>query len=770
MVLALNLGFPRIGLKRELKKSLESYWKGESSRDDLLKTGKELRLRHWQLQKEAGIDIIPTNDFSYYDHILDAACLFGVVPDRYNWDGGQIDLDTYFAMARGSQKQGRDVIAMEMTKWFDTNYHYIVPELKKGQKFKLSSTKIFDETKEAKDAGFNACPVLIGPVSFLMLAKKAEDFTECRCTLIPDLCNVYIEVCKKLAASGQNWIQLDEPCLALDLEDRYVQAYKDAYAAISKAVPDINIYVPSYFDGLRDNIDLAFSLPVAAIGVDLVRAPDQLDASIAKARETGKHLVLGLIDGRNVWKNNLSASLEKLEKAKAALGPDHVSVSGSCSLLHTPIDLVAETKLDPEVKSWMAYAKQKLDEISVLAKGANLGRHAIEAQLIASDQVAESRKTSRRIHNDAVQKRMAAITPDMAKRKSPFAVRRTVQQADLKLPAFPTTTIGSFPQTNDIRTARAAFKKGELDQDAYTAAMKKEIETVVRYQEEADLDVLVHGEPERNDMVEYFGEQLDGYAFSQNGWVQSYGSRYVKPPIIYGDISRPRPMTVEWSKYAQSLTNRPMKGMLTGPITILCWSFVRDDQSREKTAKQLALAIRDEVVDLEKAGIKVIQIDEPALREGLPLRRADWDAYLKWSVEAFRLSASGVEDSTQIHTHMCYADFNDIIESIGALDADVISIETSRSQMELLAAFGDYKYPNEIGPGVYDIHSPRIPSVEEMALLLDKAVNVLSPGQIWVNPDCGLKTRGWAEVKPALDNMVAAAKQARAKYKASNAA
>lgn len=770
MVFALNLGFPRIGLKRELKKSLESYWKGETSRDDLLKTGKELRLRHWQLQKNAGIDIIPANDFSFYDHILDAACLLGVVPDRYNWDGGQIDLDTYFAMARGSQKDGRDVIAMEMTKWFDTNYHYIVPELKKGQTFKLSSTKIFDEVKEAKDAGFNVCPVLIGPVSFLMLAKKADDFTDCRCTLIPSLVSVYIEICRKLVASGQVWIQLDEPCLALDLEDRYAQAYKDAYAAIAKAVPDINIHVPSYFEGLRDNLDLAFSLPVAAIGVDLVRAPDQLYTCIAKAKETGKHLVLGLVDGRNVWKNNLSASLEKLEKAKAALGEDKVSVSGSCSLLHTPIDLAAETRLDPEVKGWMAYAKQKLEEIATLSKGVNIGRHAVEAQLITSDQVAESRKTSKRIHNDAVQKRMAAITPEQSRRKSPFATRRTVQQADLKLPAFPTTTIGSFPQTGDIRTARAAFKKGELDQAAYTAAMKKEIEAVVRYQEQADLDVLVHGEPERNDMVEYFGEQLDGYIFSQNGWVQSYGSRYVKPPIIYGDISRPRPMTVEWSKYAQSLTSRPMKGMLTGPITILCWSFVRDDQSREKTAKQLALAIRDEVVDLEKAGIKVIQIDEPALREGLPLRRADWDAYLKWSVEAFRLSASGVEDSTQIHTHMCYADFNDIIESIGALDADVISIETSRSQMELLGAFGEYKYPNEIGPGVYDIHSPRIPSVEEMVRLLEKAVNVLSPDQIWVNPDCGLKTRGWAEVKPALDNMVTAAKQLRAKYKASNAA
>jgi 5-methyltetrahydropteroyltriglutamate--homocysteine methyltransferase len=769
MVLALNLGFPRIGLKRELKKSLESYWKGEITQDDLKKTGKELRLRHWQLQKDAGISFVPTNDFSFYDHILDASCLFGCVPERYNWNGGEIDLDLYFAMARGSQKQGRDVIAMEMTKWFDTNYHYIVPELKKGQTFKLSRDKIFTETKEAQDAGFEAYPVLIGPVSYLMLAKKAEDFTDCRCTLVKPLVDIYIEICKKLLAQGINWIQLDEPCLALDLEDRYIDAYKAAYKQLKDAVPDINIFVPTYFNGLRDNIDLAFSLPVSSIGVDIVRAPDQLDACIKKAKETNKFLVLGVVDGRNVWKNDLSASLAQLEKAKAVFG-DGFAVSGSCSLLHTPIDLDAETKLDAELKNWMAFSKQKLSEISTLAKGAWHGRDTIKAELEASDKAAESRKTSKRIHNDAVQKRLAAITPEQAKRKNPFATRRTVQQAELKLPAFPTTTIGSFPQTNDIRTARAAFKKGELDQAAYIAAMKKEIEHVVRYQEEADLDVLVHGEPERNDMVEYFGEQLDGYAFSQNGWVQSYGSRYVKPPIIYGDISRPHPMTVEWSKYAQSLTSRPMKGMLTGPITILCWSFVRDDQSREKTAKQIALAIRDEVVDLEKAGIKVIQIDEPALREGLPLRRADWDAYLKWSVEAFRLSASGVEDSTQIHTHMCYADFNDIIESIGALDADVISIETSRSQMELLGAFGTYKYPNEIGPGVYDIHSPRIPSVEEMVTLVEKAVKVLSPDQIWVNPDCGLKTRGWAEVKPALDNMVAAAKELRAKYKASNAA
>ncbi len=759
MVLALNLGFPRIGVKRELKKATESYWKGEISRDELFKTGKELRLRHWKLQKDAGISYVPVNDFSFYDHILDAACLLGVIPDRYDLD----DPDLYFSMARGSQKNGQDVIAMEMTKWFDTNYHYIVPELKKGQEFKLSTSKIFDEAKEAQDAGFAPIPVLIGPVSFLMLAKKNADFTDCRCTLVPGIAAAYAEICKKLLAQGITWIQLDEPCLALDLEDRYKGAYKTAYQLIKAAVPDINIWVPTYFDGLRDNLDLAFSLPVAAIGVDLVRAPDQLDAAIAKAKETGKHLSLGLVDGRNIWKNDLSNSLAKLEKAKSALG-DNFSVSGSCSLLHSPIDLAEEKKLDPEVRSWMAYATQKLDEIATLAKGINEGRHAIIAQLAASDDIAQNRKTSKRIHNEDVLKRMAAITPDMAKRKSPFATRKTLQQADLKLPSFPTTTIGSFPQTLEIRNARAAYKKGQLHESDYFTAMKKEIEGVVRYQEQAGLDVLVHGEAERNDMVEYFGEQLEGFAFSQNGWVQSYGSRYVKPPIIYGDVSRPRPMTVEWSKYAQSLTDRPMKGMLTGPITILCWSFVRNDQSREKTAKQIALAIRDEVSDLEKAGIKVIQIDEPALREGLPLREADRSVYLKWAVEAFRLSASSVGDSTQIHTHMCYAEFNDIIDSIGALDADVISIETSRSQMELLDAFGTYKYPNDIGPGVYDIHSPRIPSVEEMVNLLEKAAKVLPASQLWVNPDCGLKTRGWAETKPALENMVSAAKKLRDKF------
>ena len=765
MVLALNLGFPRIGLKRELKKALESYWKGEISAEDLQTVGKELRLRHWKLQKDAGISFVPVNDFSFYDHMLDTACLLGVIPDRYDVN----DPDLYFSMARGSQKQGQDVIACEMTKWFDTNYHYIVPELKKDQRFNLSTDKIFVEAKEAQDAGFTPVPVLPGPVTFLTLAKKAEDFTTCRYELTESLAKVYGEICQKLLAQGINWIQLDEPCLASDLHPKAVEAYKLAYKVIKEAAPEMNIFLPTYFEGLRENLDLAFSLPVAAIHVDLVRAPDQLDPAIAKAKETGKFLVLGLVDGRNVWKNDLSDSLAKLDKAKAVFG-DGIGVSGSCSLLHSPIDLDEETALDAEVKSWMAFAKQKLSEISVLAQGAWHGRETIASALAESDKVAASRKTSKRIHNDAVQARLKAVTKDMTERKSPFAARQIAQQNALQLPAFPTTTIGSFPQTQDIRLARAAFKRGELGEAAYTEAMKREIELVVKYQEEADLDVPVHGEAERNDMVEYFGEQLDGFVFSKNGWVQSYGSRYVKPPIIFGDVSRPKAMTVQWSAYAQSLTKRPMKGMLTGPITILCWSFVRNDQPREQTAKQIALAIRDEVRDLEQAGIRVIQIDEPALREGLPLRKADREAYLKWAVEAFRLSAATVEDTTQIHTHMCYAEFNDIIDSIGALDADVISIETSRSQMELLDAFVKYKYPNEIGPGVYDIHSPRVPSVEEMTKLLDKAIKVLKPEQIWVNPDCGLKTRGWVETKAALANMVAAAKEMRTKIKIGKAA
>ena len=759
MTLATNLGFPRIGAKRELKKATEAYWKGEITQADLIAAGKDIRARHWQMQKNAGIAHIPCNDFSFYDQVLDMTATLGAVPARYNWKGGSVDLDTYFAMARGN----KDAPAMEMTKWFDTNYHYIVPELTEGMTFTLSSTKIFDEFAEARAAGITARPVLIGPVSYLKQSKKKGDW--CRCTLVPGIVAAYAEILKKLKAMGAEWVQIDEPWLALDLEDRYKDAFRTAYKLLAAQDGLPNIIVTTYFGDLRDNLDLAVSLPVQALHVDLVRGAGQLPAVLDKL-PADKILSIGVVDGRNIWKTNLRAALDLVNQAVAKLGKDRVWIAPSCSMLHAPIDLDLETRMDPQLKSWLAFGRQKLDEITTLSRAAN----GESVNLSDSDAVAKDRATSPRIHNPAVQQRLKDLTPGMFERKSPFRERQKVQRAALNLPSFPTTTIGSFPQTQSIREARAAFKKGTLSSADYDAAMKKEIQDVVAFQEEIDIDVLVHGEPERNDMVEYFGEQMAGYAFSQNGWVQSYGSRYVKPPIIFGDVSRPKPMTVEWSKYAQSLTSRPMKGMLTGPITMLFWSFVRDDQPKSVTCTQIALALRDEVVDLQNAGIHVIQIDEPAIREGLPLRRADWTAYLKWAVDSFRLSAAGVEDTTQIHTHMCYSDFNDIIEAIGALDADSISIETSRSQMELLDCFVDYKYPNEIGPGVYDIHSPRIPGVEEMTTLLEKAAKVIDPDLLWVNPDCGLKTRGWAEVKPALENMVKAAKEVRSRIKVTKAA
>lgn len=757
MPLPLILGFPRIGLNRELKKNLvEPYWKGKISAAELLAAAKDLRARHWALMRDAGVPYVPVNDFSLYDQMLDMSCLLGAVPARYGWTGGTVDLDTYFAMARGRD----NATAMEMTKWFDTNYHNIVPELTRDQAFSVSATKIFDEFAEA---GENALPVLVGPVTYLSLAKSPDkDFDPV--SLLDAVLPVYKEVLSRLKAAGATWVQMDEPCLVTDLTDVQRAAYKAAYAALADS--GLQVFLTTYFGGLRDNLDLAFSLPVDCIHVDLVRAPGQFKDCLAKAKETGKGLSLGIVDGRNIWRNDLSASLAVVEEAVAALGDDKVCVAPSCSLLHSPVDLVAETKLDAEIKSWLAFAKQKVDEVVALSKP----RAEIADLLAASDKAQESRKTSARIHNPDVQARLAAVTPSMKSRKSPFAARIKAQKAALKLPPFPTTTIGSFPQTKEIRKARADYKAGRIDRDAYEAAMKAEIRAVVDYQEEVGLDVLVHGEAERNDMVEYFGEQLSGFAFTQNGWVQSYGSRCVKPPIIFGDVDRPAPMTVDWAKYAQSCTDHVMKGMLTGPITMLQWSFVRNDQPRERTAMQIALAVRDEVADLEKAGIKVIQIDEAALREGLPLRKSDWQEYLAWAVEAFKLTACTVDDATQIHTHMCYSEFNDIIESIGAMDADVISIETSRSNMELLDAFVTYKYPNEIGPGVYDIHSPRVPPTEDMVVLLDKARDVLRDDQIWVNPDCGLKTRGWAEVKPALANMVAATKALREKAGTKSAA
>lgn len=764
MVSSASLGFPRIGVRRELKKACESYWKGEMPQAELMRAAADLRLRHWKMQQEAGVTHIPSNDFSFYDQVLDMTCLLGCVPSRYGWSGGNVDLDTFFAMARGNDKAP----AMEMTKWFDTNYHYIVPEFEKDQKFALSSSKIFDEYAEAKKAGIETRPVLIGPVTFLHLGKaKYENFDPK--TAMESLLPVYVEILKKLAAQGAKSIQIDEPYLAMDLCEGAQKSFAPIYETLVKAAPSLEICLATYFAPLRDNLEIAVGLPVAALHIDLCRAPEQLDAVLAKF-PTGKVLSLGVVDGRNIWKNNLSASLALLEKAVAKLGKDRVIAASGCSLLHTPVDLDVEDKLDPQIKNWMAFAKQKLGEIATLAKGAEKGRDAIATELAASDAIVQDRKTSARIHNAAVGARLAAVTDAMLRRNNGFAMRQKIQHATYKLPLFPTTSIGSFPQTAEIRAARADFKRGAIAASAYEAAMKKEIEHVVRFQEKIDMDVLVHGEAERNDMVEYFGEQLAGFTFTANGWVQSYGSRCVKPPVIFGDVSRPEPMTVAWSKYAQSLTPRPMKGMLTGPVTILQWSFVRDDQPRESTCKQIALAILDEVQDLEKAGIRIIQIDEPAIREGLPLRAADRAAYLKWAVDSFRLCSSGVEDTTQIHTHMCYSEFNDIIDSVGAMDADVISIETSRSQMELLDAFVDYKYPNEIGPGVYDIHSPRVPTEEEMTALLDKALKVLKPIQIWVNPDCGLKTRSWKEVEPSLTRMVSAAKRMRAKVKDTAAA
>ena len=757
MTRAINLGFPRVGVKRELKFAAENYWKGAGTREALLTTARELRLRHWQLQRAAGIESIPCNDFSLYDQMLDMSCLLGCVPQRFGWQSDYVDLYTYFAMARGSKVAA----AMEMTKWFDTNYHYIVPEFEAGQRFRIASTKVFDELAEARAAGIEPTPVLIGPVTYLLLGKAKYDgfsLTKTAEKLMP----VYAEILRTFARQSVTQVQIDEPCLVTDLGDEAREIYPAVYRALAQSAPSLAINLATYFGDLADNRSLTFSLPVSSVHIDLARAPDQLEPCIDAALANNRRLSLGVIDGRNVWRNDLNRSLSMVERATAALGQDRVSVGPSCSLLHSPFDVNEEHAMDPEIRGWLAFATQKLAEIATVARGATAGTIAIADELRVSDAVQAARRASRRIHNPAVDQRVSAVTPAMLSRSSPFAERRKLQASAFKLPMFPTTTIGSFPQTAEIRAARAAFRAGKLDSAVYEAAMRKEIEVMVRFQERIDIDVLVHGEPERNDMVEYFGEQLDGYVFSENGWVQSYGSRCVKPPIIFGDIWRAKPMTVKWSKFAQSLTPRIMKGMLTGPVTILQWSFVRDDQPRSETCRQIALAIRDEVQDLEAAGIRIIQIDEPAIREGLPLRRSQWKAYLRWAVDAFRLSAAGVVDATQIHTHMCYSEFNDIMDAVAAMDADVISIETSRSQMELLDSFVTFRYPNEIGPGVYDIHSPRVPSESDMGALLDKARGVLRAEQIWVNPDCGLKTRGWPEVEQALVNMVAVAKKARA--------
>jgi 5-methyltetrahydropteroyltriglutamate--homocysteine methyltransferase len=758
MTIAANLGFPRIGRRRELKTAVEAYWAGETDAAALHATAAELRARHWDLQQSHGIQHVPSNDFSFYDHVLDTATMLGAVPEGYGWTGGPVSLSTYFALARGT----KELPALEMTKWFDTNYHYLVPRLRRDQRFVLTENRPLAAFREAFAQGRRTRPVVLGPVSFLMLSKT-EDGSD-PLDLLDRVLPVYAEILSGLAGEGVAWVQIDEPVLALDLSAKAQEAFRRAYGLLAPG-RGIDILLASYFGPLGDNLATALSLPVAGLHLDLVRGSAALQ-DVLEAAPPALWLSLGVVDGRNIWRTDLRRALGVLEQVAARRGKDRLMVAPSCSLLHVPVDLAQETELPPELKGWLAFATQKLEEIALLARGLDEGAESIAAALAESDKAIADRKSSARVHNPAVAARLATVTPEMERRASPFAQRRAKQQARLKLPPFPTTTIGSFPQTAEVRAARAAHARGKLSDAEYEAAIAAWTRDAIRWQEEAGLDVLVHGEFERNDMVKYFGEQLEGYAFTKHGWVQSYGSRCVAPPIIWGDVWRPHPMTVRWTQYAQSLTDKPVKGMLTGPVTMLQWSFVRDDLPREAVCRQIALALRDEVADLEAAGIRIIQIDEPALREGLPLRRADRPDYLRWATACFRLTASVVRDETQIHTHMCYADFNDIIGDIIALDADVISIEATRSRMELLDAFRVMKYPNEIGPGVWDIHSPRVPKTEEMAHLLQLARQRLADWQIWVNPDCGLKTRRWEEVKPAIANMVAAARQLRVQAQA----
>ncbi len=762
MAIASNLGFPRIGPKRELKKALEEHWSGALDEPALLQTGRDIRKANWLFQKGAGLDHIPSNDFSLYDHVLDMIALTGAVPRRYRWPGGSVDLRTYFAMARGRQDSsaGIDAPAMEMTKWFDTNYHYIVPEFEEDQTFALATNKPVEEFAEARGLGVHTRPVLVGPVSFLLLGKSVRPGDN-RLQLLDRLLPVYEEVLRRLAGAGADWIQMDEPFLAMDIEEETRSAFRRAYERLSAVSPGLRLLVATYFEDMRSNLSTALRLPVAAIHLDLVRGHDQLGPAANEA-PSGLSLSLGVVDGRNIWRGDLHRALDVVEWCIGRVGQDRVIVGPSCSLLHVPVDLGLENRLDKDLLSCMSFAKQKIRDIALITRAVREGRQAVQDHLEENRQAMEQRRTSTRIHNDAVKSRAASVTGEMYSRTSPYAERRRRQKPALRMPPLPTTTIGSFPQTAEVRAARAEYKAGNRTLGSYEKFLRGEVEKTIRFQEKIGLDLLVHGEPERNDMVEYFGEQLDGFAFTRFGWVQSYGSRCVKPPIIFGDVERPEPMTVEWSRYAQSLTDKPVKGMLTGPVTILQWSFVRDDQPRSETCKQLALVIRDEVRDLEEAGIRVIQIDEPALREGLPLRREDRAGYMRWAVDCFRLASSGVRDETQIQTHMCYSEFNEIMESVAAMDADVILIEAARSRMELLDVFKRFQYPNEIGPGIYDIHSPRVPSVEEMEELLRKAMEVIPQERLWVNPDCGLKTRRWEEVEPSLTRMVSVARRLRA--------
>lgn len=748
-----TLGFPRVGLRRELKKAQESYWAGNSTQEELLTVGRELRARHWQQQQQAGVDLVPVGDFAWYDHVLTTSLLLGNVPARHQNKDGSIDLDTLFRLGRGRAPTGEPAAAAEMTKWFNTNYHYMVPEFTQGQQFKLGWTQLLDEVDEALALGHKIKPVLLGPVTYLWLGKvKGEQFD--RLSLLNDILPVYQQVLAELAKRGIEWVQIDEPALVLELPQAWLDAFKPAYAALQGQV---KLLLTTYFDSIGHNLDTIRALPVQGLHVDLVGGKDDA-AALNNALPKEWVLSLGVINGRNVWRADVSSWFERLQPL---VGNRQLWIGSSCSLLHSPIDLSVESRLDDEVKSWFAFALQKCAELALLSGALNAPGAEKQAELDAYSAPIRARRQSSRVHNTQVEQRLAAITAKDSERQRPYEQRAQAQRDRFNLPAWPTTTIGSFPQTTEIRGLRLDFKQGRLDGSNYRTSIGEHIKQAIAEQERLGLDVLVHGEAERNDMVEYFGENLDGFVFTQNGWVQSYGSRCVKPPVIIGDISRPEAITVEWAKFAQSLTDKPVKGMLTGPVTILCWSFPREDVTREVIAKQIALALRDEVEDLEKAGIGIIQIDEPALREGLPLRQSDWAAYLDWAVDAFKLNAAVAQDDTQIHTHMCYCEFNDIMDSIAALDADVITIETSRSDMDLLEAFKEFDYPNEIGPGVYDIHSPNVPSVEWIEALLRKAAQNIPAERLWVNPDCGLKTRGWPETRQSLANMVLAAQRLR---------
>lgn len=749
------LGFPRMGANRELKWALEKYWRGECSNEQLIAVADELKERHWAIQIDAGLDLITVGDFSLYDHVLDTAVMVGAVPERFEWDGQTVGLTLYFHLARGDAKKG--VHAMEMTKWFDTNYHYIVPELDATISFRKTGSRLIEDVEVVKAMGAIPKPVIVGPVTFLMLAK--EKGVE-RWEHFDSLLDVYTDIISELSKDCP-WIQIDEPVLCFDLSEDEIRAFNKAYPVLKKAAKKCRLLLTTYFGELKENLDVVIGLPVDGLHVDLVRGREQFDHVLSQFPDS-MTLSLGLVDGRNLWKTDLESALKLTELALSKFGDSKVMVGSSCSLLHSPMDVVSEDILEPELKNWMAFAVQKCSEIGSL-KGAS---ERDEEPYIFKENAAAllSRKTSKRAVDEQVRKRVESLSEDMLSRASGFMDRHVVQRQSMNLPLFPTTTIGSYPQTTEIRKTRLAFKRGEIPEESYKEFMQSQIREVVERQEELGLDVLVHGESERNDMVEYFGQQLDGYCFTSNGWVQSYGSRCVKPPIIYGDVSRPAPMTLEWSGYAQSLTDKPMKGMLTGPVTMLCWSFVRDDIPRDDVCRQLALAIRDEVLDLEKSGISVIQIDEAALREGMPIRTDEQPKYLRWAVDCFRIASSGVNDSTQIHSHMCYSEFNAIVEWIAEMDADVISIEASRSGMDLLEAFDAYEFPSDIGPGVYDIHSPRIPEEDEMYSLLEKALEVIPAERLWVNPDCGLKTRGWSEVLESLGNMVGAAQRLRANH------